>query len=311
MLRRSLGLAVLLGLLGFPLVGSGYATDILTITLIYGVFAMSLDLLMGYTGLASFGHAAFLGVGAYASGLAGIHVSASLWVTLALGTAASAIAALAIGALAIRSGGIYFLMLTLAFAQLLFAFVTSGDFAGGANGLTGIPPPVLDPLPTLADFSDRMPFYYLTLTFAVASFLFLQGLVRAPFGRVLVGIRENEARMRALGYATARYKLAAFVIAGALAGAAGSFHSYERGFTSPEILNWTTSGMAIAMVVIGGSGTLFGPIIGAGVYTVLQDVLSSYTDRWQLVLGGIFIVFVFLLRDGIAGGFRRAVARLT
>jgi branched-chain amino acid transport system permease protein len=311
MLARSLGLVVLIGLLAFPFVGTNYATDILTITLIYGIFAMSLDLMMGYTGLASFGHAAFLGVGAYASGLAAIHLSASLWVTLGTGIAASAIAALAIGALAIRSGGIYFLMLTLALAQLLFAFVASGDFAGGANGLAGIPPPVLDPLPEFADFSDRMPFYYLTLIFAVASFLLLHGLVRAPFGRALIGIRENEARMRAFGYATARYKLAAFVIAGALAGAVGSFYTYQRGFTSPDVLNWTTSGMAIAMVVIGGTGTLFGPIIGAGVYTVLQDVLSSYTDRWQLILGAIFIVFVFLLRDGIVGGLRRAAARLT
>jgi branched-chain amino acid transport system permease protein len=305
MRARLLGLALLLALLGFPLVGSSYATNILTIILIYGVFAMSLDLLMGYTGLASFGHAAFLGVGAYAAGLAGIYLSESIWVTLPIGLAASAVAALGIGVLAIRSGGVYFLMLTLAFSQLLFAFVASGDFAGGANGLPGIPRPVFAPLPEPADFSDRTPFYYLTLVFVLASYWFLHGLVRAPFGRALVGIRENEARMRALGYATNRYKLAAFVIAGVLAGAVGTFYSYDRGFTSPEVLNWTTSGMAIAMVIIGGTGTLIGPIVGAGVYTILQDVLSSYTDRWQLVLGVIFLVFVFVLRDGIVGGVRR------
>ena len=311
MLRRLLKLAVLLGLLGFPLVGSSYSVSILTIILIYGVFAMSLDLLMGYTGLASFGHAAFLGIGAYAAGLAGINLSASIWVTFTIGVAASAAGAVLIGVLAIRSGGVYFLMLTLAVAQLIFAFVASGDFAGGANGLPGIPPPEFAPLWELADFSDRTPFYYLTLVMALASFWFLQGLVKAPFGRVLVGIRENEGRMRALGYATDRYKLAAFVIAGMFAGAAGCFYSYDRGFTSPEILNWTTSGMAIAMVIIGGTGTLIGPFIGSGVYTVLQDVLSSYTDRWQLILGVIFLVFVFALRDGIVGRFRRLMVRRT
>lgn len=286
-----------------PYMGSTYSQSLITTILLYGVFAMSLDVLLGYTGLASFGHAAFFGLGAYTAGLIGIHSTNSIWVVVPAAMLVAGTAAVIIGYLAIRSAGVYFLMLTLAVAQLLHAFSVSrlGEIAGGANGLPGIPRPSLAPLPDLVDFGQRVPFYYLTLAFFVISFLFLRWVVTSPFGRSLVGIRESEARMRALGYTTSWYKLAAFVIAGAVAGAAGAMFAFQRGFTSPELLYWTTSGLALIMVIIGGAGTLVGPVLGAGLYVIVQDYISSYTERWQLLFGIVFVLSVYLMRDGIAG----------
>jgi branched-chain amino acid transport system permease protein len=270
--------------------------------LVYSVFAMSLDLLMGYAGLPSFGHAAFFGIGAYAAALVALHFSASLWLTLGAAIAISAIAALGIGFVSIRAGGLYFVMLTLALSQLVYAYaVGAAEFAGGSNGLPGIPRPTLAPLPATVSFWNRQSLYYLVLVFFVASFFFLRCVILSPFGRALVGARENDRRMQCLGYATWRYRLGGFVLAGGVAGAAGAFYVYHRAFVSPELLYWTTSGLAAVMVIIGGAGTLVGPVVGAALYVILQDVASSYTEWWQSILGVMFIFIVYFLRKGVVG----------
>lgn len=289
-----LGLLVLFPFLPFP-----YAVTVLTDVLIFGLFAMSLDLLLGYTGLVSFGHAAFFGVGAYVAGLVGIRFGPELYLILPAATIAAALTALVIGYFSIRTSGVYFLMLTLAFSQMVYAAVFKATpLTGGSNGLAGIP------RPTLAfglGFSDSTSFYYLALAVFVLSYWLLSRIVASPFGRSLRGIKENESRMRAIGYAVQRYKLAAFVLAGAFAGAAGALRADFYYFVAPDTLYWTTSGNVLVMVIIGGAGTLAGPALGAGLVLVLQNLISSYTDRWPLLLGAIFIVFVLRAPNGIVG----------
>jgi branched-chain amino acid transport system permease protein len=300
--RPAIVLVVAALLVLFPLLASRYALDVSIVILVYGVFAMSLDLLIGYAGLPSFGHAAFFGIGAYAAALVALHVSASLWLTLGTAVAIAALAALLIGVLSIRVDGLYFVMLTLALSQLVYAYALSAaEFAGGSNGLPGVPRPTLAPLPALVSFWDRKSLYYLTLVFFALAFAFLRSVVLSPFGRALVGVRENERRMRALGYETWMYKLGGFVIAGGIAGGAGALYVYQRGFVSPEVLYWTTSGLGALMVIVGGAGTLIGPAVGAALYVILQDVASSYTEWWQFILGIIFIFVVYFMRRGVAG----------
>jgi branched-chain amino acid transport system permease protein len=300
--RVSFALLLALPLVLFPTFASPYALNVLIMILIYAVFAMSLDLLMGYAGLPSFGHAAFFGIGAYAAALVALHISPSLWLTLGVAGAIAALAALVIGFLSIRAGGLYFVMLTLALSQLVYAYAVGvAEFAGGSNGLPGIPRPTLAPFPAVVDFWNRSSLYYLVLVFFVASFFFLRSVVLSPFGRALVGARENDRRMQGLGYATWRYKLGGFVLAGAVAGGAGAFYVYHRGFVSPELLYWTTSGLAAVMVIVGGAGTLLGPVVGAALYVILQDVASSYTEWWQSILGVIFIFIVYFMRKGVVG----------
>lgn len=295
--RWLLGLVLLL-LVVFPWLPFSYAQAVLTDVLIFGLFAMSLDLLLGYTGLVSFGHAAFFGVGAYVAGLVGIHVGPELYLTFPAAIAAAAVTALVIGFFSIRTSGVYFLMLTLAFSQMVYAAIFKAPLTGGSNGLAGIPRPTLGFGPSLGDSTV---FYYLVLIVFGLSYWLLTRLVGAPFGRSLRGIKENDSRMRAVGYSVQRYKLAAFVIAGAFAGAAGALRAYFNFFIAPDTLYWTTSGTALVMVIIGGAGTLLGPVLGAGLVLVLQNLISSYTERWPLLLGAIFILFVLRAPNGLMG----------
>ncbi len=295
--RWALILALLV-LLAFPVLPFSYAQSILTDVLIFGLFAMSLDLLLGYTGLVSFGHAAFFGVGAYIAGIAGIHLGSSVFITLPAAIIAAALAALVIGFFSIRTTGVYFLMLTLAFSQMVYAIAFKVPFAGGSNGLAGIPRPTLGPGISV---SDPTGFYYFVLFVFFIAYWLLSRLVVSPFGRSLRGIKENESRMRAVGYSVQRYKLAAFVIAGAFAGAAGALRAYFNFFVAPDTLYWTTSGTVLVMVIIGGAGSLLGPVLGAGLVLVLQNLISSYTERWPLLLGAIFVLFVLRAPYGIMG----------
>ena len=304
----ALGLAAVAGLLLFPLVSpSVYVQNVLTEVLIYGIFAMSLDLLIGFTGLTSFGHAAFFGVAAYAAGIVATRFSDSLFVTMPAGLLAAGLLALPMGALAIRSLGIYFLMLTLAFSQMVYAAAWKWTWlTGGPNGLAGIPRPDLG-LAGL-ELSSPRAFYYLVLFFFLLSYGVLRWIVAAPLGHSFVGVRENESRMRAIGYNTWVVKLAAFVIAGVFGGLAGVLFSYYNGFVSPHDVYWTTSGLVMIMVIIGGAGTLVGPVLGAGLILVLQNIVSSHTERWPLIMGLTFILFVLLARRGIAGIYQDTVA---
>ena len=279
--------------------------------LIFAIFAMSLDLLLGYAGMPSFGHAAFYAAGAYAGALWALHLSPDLLPLLSIGLIAGALLAL-VGALALRARGIYFLMLTLAFAQVVWSVLSNNQLAnvlGGDIGLISVPRPVL---PFAADVSLFRPanFYFLTLTVAIIVYLALAAVVASPFGHTLEGIRENEGRMESLGYPTFRYRLAAFIIAGALAGLAGMLGGSFNFSATPATAFWTTSGLAMIAVIMGGSRSLVGPAAGAIVVVLLQLGLSSLparglAERWQLLLGVVFIAFVLFLPGGLYGLLRR------
>jgi len=310
--RWLLPAAVVVALVVYPFVVPPYLLSLLTEVLIYGIFAMSLDLLLGYTGLVSFGHAAFFGTGAYVAGIASVRLTNHMGVTLPLALVAAALAALVIGYLSIRTAGIYFLMLTLAFAQVLYAVAFKWTpVTGGSNGLSAIPRPALGLVAGGGELADPARFYLFILAIFLLVYFGLRRVVASPFGHALVGIRENEARMSAIGYDVGRYKLAAFVLAGVLAGLAGALETYLNVFVSPAELNWTTSGQVLVMVIIGGAGTLVGPVLGAGLVLLLQNLVSSQTDRWPMIMGGVFIVFVLVARFGIVGLWNRlATARL-
>ena len=297
-MRRTVWPGVALVLVLVPVVASRYITTTLTEILIFALFAMSLGLLVGYAGLVSLGHAAFFGIAAYTVGLLSTRVSASLFLTLPAGVAAGALAALVIGLFALRAAGVYFLMLTLAFAQMAFAVAHQWSWlTGGTNGLPGIPRPSIPGV----DVGGAVPFYYLVLLTATAATFVLGRIAASPFGAALVGVRENEPRMRAMGFDTFRLKLSAFVIAGAAAGLGGVLYAYYNGFVSPDELYWTRSGEALVMVLLGGAETLAGPAVGAAAVLLLQNLASAYTARWTMILGAAFILVVMAAPRGLAG----------
>jgi branched-chain amino acid transport system permease protein len=297
------GYAVMLVvLIVFPFVTpSGYSLTVLTEILVFGLFAMSLDIILGYTGLPSFGHAAFFGLGAYCTAILTAKLGVSnLGITVAATVALCIVAALLVGGLAIRTTGVYFLMLTLAFAQMIFAGAQKWTrLTGGTNGLPGVRRPVVFIQGLVA--ADSKSFYFLVLGTFALSFFLLYRLVNSPYGRSLVGIRENEVRMRAMGYNVRLYKLTAFVIAGAFGGIAGLLYAYLNGFVAYTDVYWTVSGTVLLMVLIGGAGTLVGPVLGAAFFLVLEKVLSSLTERWPIILGAVFIIFILFVRSGLVG----------
>lgn len=299
-------------LLSFPewsgaLEGSRYMTTILRDMSVFAVYALSLDLLVGRAGMPSLGHAAFYGAGAYAAAIASQRLATSeLAVTLAAAILVAAALALVIGLLSVRASGIFFLMLTLAFAQMVFAVAFQWtDVTGGSNGFAGIARPTILGLETSAP--DAL--YRLVVVVLGAVALLVWWISRSHYGRALVGIRENERRMRALGYHTRRVKLSAFVLAGALAGVAGSLSAWSFGFVSPNDAGIGRSVEAFVMVLIGGAGTLLGPIVGAGVVLYIDRVLSSAIPFSQAVLGVVFVIFVLAARQGIVGSVRAALAQ--
>ena len=306
--RRWAAPAVLLAvLISLPFwTPSRYWVSVAIQALILAVFAMSLDLLLGFGGMPSFGHAAFYGMGAYACGKLFPQLSGGgLLAFLAAGMAAGVIAALPIGALAVRARGIYFLMLTLAFAQMVWGLAFQWtSFTGGTEGMSGIPQAVPDWLQEQGQnvwpaLRTAGPFYVVALTVAVLAFAGLTAITRSPFGRALEGIRENEGRMRALGYPTYRYRLAAFVIAAAFAGLAGATTALYNGYANPSQLYWHTSGLVLIAVIVGGTRSLLGAVLGAFFVTIVQLVISSYTEHWQLLLGAVFIAVVLFLPGGL------------
>ncbi len=277
--------------------------------LIYGLAAASLDLILGFGGMVSFGHAAFFGAGGYVVGILFVHGfdgtaflglipgTDSALVAWPLAMLAAGLLALVIGAVSLRTGGVYFIMITLAFAQMLYFFFVSLEAYGGDDGLSMYG---RSRIPGF-DLSADATFYYVCLG-AVAAFLGLgHRLVGSRFGRVIVGVRENERRMTALGFPTYRYKLACFVIAGATAGLAGALIANQTEFVSPSLMHWTRSGEIMVMVILGGMGTLFGPVVGAAVFLLLEEVLSTWTEHWMIVLGPLLIFFVLFARRGIYG----------
>lgn len=283
----------------FPLGAGNYPVKLLQEILIWGVFAMSLDLLMGYAGMVSFGHSAFFGIGGYVAALALVK-SPGLVSALLLPAVAGGLAALAIGFFSIRVSGVYFIMLTLAFSQMFHAYTFQVSWLGAEDGLVGIPRPVVPGV----DLTSLRGFHGYLLVLVGLATLALWRIVSSPFGHVLRGIHENEARMAALGYAVDRYKLLAFVIAGAVAAVAGSLYTQFNGSITPDAFFWKTSGEALLMVIIGGTGTLGGAMLGAAAFILLQSLVSTYTERWMLILGATFILFVLFAPGGIVGALR-------
>ena len=283
-----------------------YAMTLLTEALILGLFAMSLDLMVGYARLISFGHAAAYGFGAYACGNFMLHTSMPLPVAVLLAGLLGGVVAIGVGWVCTQATGVSFSMLTLAYAQLVYAVAFKWtSVTGASDGLAGIP---RNPGPFGMTWQSKAGFYYLTLACLAAAFVFCLALVKSPFGAVLRGIRENEAKTLALGFDTRRYKIAVVAISYGLAGVAGALYAPFAGFANTELLFWLLSGQVLIMVIVGGTGTLIGPILGAAFFLYVQQKLSTYTDSWALFFGVIFILFVLFAPEGIWGLKRRVAS---
>ena len=283
-----------------PLVVPQHSLTILVEALILGLFAMSLDLLVGYCRLYSFGHAAAYGLGAYSYALILTYVPLPLPAAILLAVAVTIVIAIPIAWICTRSTGVSFAMLTLAFAQLGYAMLFRfRDVTGGSDGLVGIP---RHPGPFGIDwFQSKLGYYYLVLACLFGSYLLCRAIVRSPFGAVLAGIRENEAKTIALGYNTRAYKITTVVLAYGFGGLAGALYAAFAGFASPELFFWLTSGRVLIMVIVGGAGTLIGPILGGVSFVFLEHQLSQVTDLWPLIFGTIFMAFVMFAPQGIWG----------
>ncbi len=304
-MTRWLPLFAALLLAALPAVLTPYTTDLVVKIVIFAVFALSLELLVGMTGLVSLGHAAFFGLGAYVTVMASPESDAGNLLGLAAAAMGVAAAyALFVGALSLRTKGVYFIMVTLAFAQMAYFVFHDTQLGGGSDGIYLNVRPLLGAL----DGGNKRHFYYLALAALVATYGGLALLRRSRFGHALAGIRVNEQRMRAAGFATYRYKLAAFVLAGALAGLAGFLLAVKDGYVNPELLSWHESGAVLLMIILGGLGHLRGAVIGAVAFALLKELYSTpalvgnfLADHWQLTLGITIIAFVALLPKGLIG----------
>jgi branched-chain amino acid transport system permease protein len=300
-------------LAAWPLAAGSFGVDLVAKTMIWAILALSLELLVGTTGLVCFGQAAFFGIAAYAT----VRLSpaadpaSALWL-LPAAMAASAGYALAVGALSLRTRGAYFIMVTLAFAQMAYHVVHDTPLGGGTDGIyLNAKPVVALGGRVLLDLADPLALYYATLCALAATFAGLAVLLRSPFGRALAGIRINERRMRAAGFATYPYKLAAFVLSGAIAGLAGFLFATQDGFVNPELLGWHLSGGVLVMIILGGIGHLRGAVLGAFAFVLLQEAFKSealfgaWAKHWLLGVGATIVVAVALMPDGLVGGLAR------
>jgi branched-chain amino acid transport system permease protein len=300
--RTAFILALLALLALFPvyalLTGNTFVLTLFTRVLILAIGAVSLNLIMGYGGMVSFGHAAYLGIGGYAVGILAKEGIGSGFVQWPVAIAASALYALIVGALSLRTRGVYFIMITLAFAQMIYYVAIGLDRYGGDDGLTIYK---RSEFGGLIDLNDKTLFYYLCFALLLGSVYLVSRLVDSRFGLVIRGVRSNERRMGAIGFPTFRYKLACFVIAGALCGLAGALLANHTNFISPALMHWTRSGDLIVMVVLGGLGSLFGPVIGAVTFLLLEEGLSRLTEYPDLILGPVLLLVAIYVHGGIDG----------
>jgi branched-chain amino acid transport system permease protein len=301
-MRKGLTITALVLLVAFPLAAKHwdqlFYVSFASRVLIYALAASSLNLILGYGGMVSFGHAAFLGTGAYTVAILMAEGVESAWVSWPLAVILSALFALVIGAVSLRTRGVYFIMITLAFAQMTYYLFISMRAYGGEDGLN------LAQRSRLGfglDLAGDLTFYYVVLAIVALGLYLMQRLLHARFGQVVQAIRENETRMEAIGFPTYRYKLICFAIAGGAAGLAGALLANQNGFVSPNLLQWTQSGTLLVMVILGGVGYLWGGPLGALVFLLLEEVLSGYTIHWQLGLGVVLLAIVLFARQGIAG----------
>lgn len=301
------GVVAALLLAAVPLTGD-YMTGVVAEVLIYGIFAMSLGLMAGYTGMMSFGHAAFFGIAAYTVAILGVQFGWSGWIGLLIAVVVAGAAAALIGLFCVRVNGIQFLMLTMAFSQLLYSIsVQWRTVTGGSDGLSGFERPTLF---GLSLNSGNSLYYLILVSFGFVVFLIMK-LVRSPLGSIFIGIRDNESRMRAIGYPVRWFKLVSFIIASMIAGFAGGLYAFFNVYVSSDILHWSLSGDVIVMAVLGGIQTVLGPAIGAGIFLILKNLVSSYTTYWMFWIGVVFIATVMFLREGIWGFTMRTIERLS
>lgn len=270
--------------------------------LIFGTFAVGYNLLFGYTGLLSFGHAAFFGSGAYLTGMSIAHYGVSWLVAMAIGIAGASILALAMGALSVRTRGVYFSMVTLALAQLVYyTALQASSWTGGENGLRGFTVSKIDIPGLQINLLDPVQKYYFMLVFTAAALWLLSRILNSSFGATIEAIRENEVRARACGYNVERAKLLSFVLSGSVCGLAGSLSAMHLSIVPLDSLHYHTSSLVVMMTLLGGMGSFFGPFVGALSFLVMEDVLSLWTTHWQLFVGAVFVLFVLFLPKGIWG----------
>ena len=300
--RNILICGLMVGLVLLPayvrLSGNIFVLTLFTRIVILGLAAVSLNLILGYGGMMSFGHAAYLGIGGYAVGILAHEGIYSGFVQWPVALAASALFALLIGALSLRTRGVYFIMITLAFAQMAYYVVAGLARYGGDDGLTIYKrSQFFAPL----DLTNKVQFYYVCLALLFGSIYLVYRLVNSRFGLVVQGSRSNDLRMRAIGFPTYRYRLVCFVISGTLCGLSGALIANNTDFVSPSMMYWTRSGDLIIMVVLGGMGSVVGPLVGAVAFLVLEEVLSGITEYWQIILGPLLLLVVLFARGGIDG----------
>jgi len=270
--------------------------------IIWGLFALGFNVCLGYTGMLSFGHAAYFGVGAYTAGIVLIRLWENIWFSLLGGLVMGALLALILGYLCIKRRGIYFAMLTLAFAQLVYFVAFQWvDLTGGDNGLRNIPAVPLSFFGLAINIYTPLRFYFFVLFFVFLSLLALNRILQSPFGQVLQAVRENEQRARSCGYEATNVRWVAFIISGAISGLAGGLYALYLHFVGIDSLYYSTSGQVIMMTLLGGMGSFIGPFIGAGVFLYLEDVLSAITPNWMIFLGVIFVLCVLFFPSGIWG----------
>ena len=301
-LRTIVGLLLLLALVLLPvyveLTGSRFLLTLFTRIAILALAAVSLNLILGYGGMMSFGHAAYLGIGGYAVGILAFEGVTTGFVQWPVALLVSAFFALVIGGLSLRTRGVYFIMITLAFAQMAYYIVAGLARYGGDDGLTiQKRSQFIAPI----NLSNKVQFYYICLALLCAAIYLVWRLINSRFGMAIQGARSNDTRMRAIGFPTYRYKLTCFVIAGTLCGLAGALLANHTDFVSPAMMYWTRSGDLIIMVVLGGMGSTFGPLFGAVALLVLEEVLSGITEYWQIILGPLLLLVVLFARGGIDG----------
>ena len=305
-LPRSIQLVLLLGfaaLAAFPFVGSDFYLAMVNRMMILAIFAMSLDLLQGVTGLVSLGHAAYFGIAGYALAfVTPANEPISLYASLPIAVGGSALAALIIGFLVVRTHGIYFIMVTMAFAQMVFYLFFDNKALGGSDGIyVNFRPKAFIGGWKGIDLENKATFFYLTLLVLVGVYFLLRRLLFSPFGRALAGIRANEHRMRAVGYGTYGYKLTAFTLAGGLAGVAGYLWAAQTGYVNPDLMGFHMSAHAIVMVILGGMGNFAGAIVGAFAFEYTLHLFKDITKHWQLLMGGFIVLVVVFAPRGLLG----------
>ena len=303
MQRRAIILAIGLLLLALvpPVAGllnQPFYLDLLRRMMIFAIAAVSLNLILGYGGMVSFGHAAYLGIGAYAVGILAHYGVTNGYLQWLVAIGASALVALVIGAISIRTSGIYFIMITLAFTQMLYYLGVSIEEYGGDDGMRLA---ARSQFPGLFNIDDPTVFYYVVFALLVACLWVTGRIVNSRFGMVIRAAKSNDARTRSIGFSPYLYRLAAFVIAGAMCGLAGALLVNHTAYLTPEFMNWTRSGELMFMVIMGGMSTAAGPVLGAFALLLLEDVLSALTQHWQIILGPILVLVVLFARRGLAG----------